>query len=55
VEEGFTPIFKKYKLKFQSKQKDFEIFCDLMKRFKKKEHYTLEGLRNLLKIKSQMH
>ena len=49
------PFFKNNELKFRSKLKDFEIFCDLMKRFEKKEHYTLKGLRNLCKIKARMH
>ena len=49
------PFFKNNELKFRSKLKDFEIFCDLMKRFKKKEHYTLKGLKNLCKIKARMH
>lgn len=55
LEDIIIPFFKKNRLKFPSKLKDFEIFCDLMKRFKKKEHLHLEGLRNLCKIKAQMH
>ena len=55
LENIIIPFFKKNKLKFRSKLKDFEIFCDLMKRFKKKEHYTLKGLKNLCKIKARMH
>jgi len=49
------PFFRKNKLKFVSKRNDFEIFCELMERFKKKEHHTLDGLRNLYKIKAKMH
>ncbi len=55
LENIIIPFFKKNKLKFKSKVNDFKIFCDLMKRFRRKEHYTLKGLRNLCKIKARMH
>src|SRR3990167_5086186 len=55
LENIIIPFFRKNKLKFVSKRNDFEIFCELMERFKKKEHHTLDGLRNLYKIKAKMH
>ena len=55
LERIVIPFFKKHQLKLKSKAKDFKIFCDLMKRLKNKEHKSESGLRNLYKIKSQMH
>lgn len=49
------PFFKRYKLKFVSKQKDFNLFCDLMNRINQNRHLTSEGLRSMYKIKQKMH
>ncbi len=49
------PFFKENKLKFVSKKKDFEIFCELIIRIEKGEHLTKEGLEKLYKIKLSMH
>lgn len=49
------PFFKKHTLLFPSKYKDFEIFCDIFERIQKGEHATIDGLRNLFKIKATMH
>ena len=53
--EKIVPFFKENQLKFPSKRKDFEIFCDLMIRINKGEHLTPDGLRNLYSIKQKMH
>ena len=55
LEEIIIPFFRRNKLKFPSKWKDFIIFCDLMNRIKKCEHLTDRGLKNLYLIKQEMH
>ena len=49
------PFFKKHHLRLMSKKKDFIIFCELTKRIKRGEHLTESGLKNLYKIKKEMH
>ncbi|MDO8728903.1 MAG: LAGLIDADG family homing endonuclease [bacterium] len=49
------PFFKKHSLKFNSKKKDFEIFCVLMKMIKNDEHRTKSGLRKMFALKQTMH
>lgn len=49
------PFFKKYRLKLKSKQKDFKIFCELIKRIKNNEHLTKIGLMKMYLIKQKMH
>ena len=55
LENVIIPFFKRYKLRLTSKRKDFEIFCEIMKRIKNREHLTDSGLRNLYQIKQKMH
>jgi hypothetical protein len=55
LETKIIPFFNKYPPKFVSKKKDFKIFCELMRRIKKKEHLSNSGLMNLWRIKSKMH
>ncbi|MEX2090929.1 MAG: LAGLIDADG family homing endonuclease [Candidatus Paceibacterota bacterium] len=49
------PFFQKHPLRFVSKKRDFEIFCDIMKRLEKGEHRTNAGLKKLCQIKAKMH
>lgn len=49
------PFFRKYRLKFPSKRKDFEIFCTIMKVIQAKKHLTERDLIHLYNLKSQMH
>ncbi len=49
------PFFKENILKFPSKRKDFDIFCELLKRINLGEHLTSRGLKKLFRIKQQMH
>jgi len=49
------PFFKKNRLKFKSKNKDFEIFCDLMDKINNGDHRTESGLREIYRIKEKMH
>ncbi len=49
------PFFRKHKLKLMSKQKDFIIFCKLMKMIDANQHLSLIGLRKMYLIKQEMH
>ncbi len=49
------PFFKKNKLRFPSKSKDFIIFCKIMKLIEKGCHLNDKGLRQLFELKQQMH
>jgi len=49
------PFFGKHRLKLKSKQKDFKIFCELMKRIRNNEHLTKIGLIKMYLIKQKMH
>lgn len=55
LDEKIIPFFRNNQLLLISKRKDFEIFCELMKRIRKGEHLTDSGLKNLFKIKQKMH
>ncbi|MFA6190135.1 MAG: LAGLIDADG family homing endonuclease [Candidatus Staskawiczbacteria bacterium] len=55
LEETIIPFFKRNKLNLKSKAYDFKIFCEIMKRIKKKEHLTSSGLKRLYLIKQKMH
>ncbi len=49
------PFFKRNMLKFPSKKRDFEIFCDMMDIISTNEHLTDQGIRKLFQLKQQMH
>ncbi len=55
LQEIIIPFFKKNRLHFSSKQKDFKIFCDLMDGMHKGIHLTDSGLEKLFVLKQQMH
>lgn len=55
LEKIIIPFFKKNPLRFKSKAKDFEIFCDLMDRIGAGHHLTDAGLREMFAIKQTMH
>lgn len=55
LNEMIIPFFRENPPRFPSKRKDFEIFCDLMARINLGEHLTTVGLKNLFRIKQQMH
>lgn len=55
LDKLIIPFFRKHRLQFESKRKDFEIFCDLMRRLKKGEHLKKSGLKRLYQIKQLMH
>lgn len=47
-------FFKKYPLK-TSKQKNFELFSEIIQLMNKKKHLTKEGLQKIAKLSSQMN
>ncbi|TSC96253.1 MAG: Uncharacterized protein Athens101426_429 [Parcubacteria group bacterium Athens1014_26] len=49
------PFFRNNRLKFPSKRKDFEIFCNLMKMIKAEKHLNLKGLKIMYQLKQKMH
>ena len=49
------PFFKQNPLKFASKRLDFKVFCSMMKLLAKGSHRTESGIRELFKLKQQMH
>ena len=55
LRETIIPFFLKYRLKFPSKQKDFKIFCSLMKMIDAGTHLSNEGLLKMFKLKEKMH
>lgn len=55
LEKIIIPFFIKNKLQFNSKQKDFNLFCELMDRIKRGEHLTSQGLAKMYQIKQKMH
>ena len=55
LEKIIIPFFKINCLKFPSKKKDFEIFCDLFSRIRNGEHLFESGLKNLFQLKQKMH
>jgi len=55
LEKIIIPFFRKYQLRLMSKTKDFKIFCQIMKKIKRKEHLTRSGLKDLYQLKQKMH
>ena len=49
------PFFRKNPLRFNSKAKDFQIFCHLMERIEAGHHLTDAGLKEMFAIKQTMH
>jgi len=49
------PFFLKHKLKFPSKQNDFNLFCRLMDKINSGDHLTENGLRTMRILKQKMH
>ena len=55
LEKKIIPFFERNQLRLPSKKNDFKIFCDIMKRIKKREHLTELGLRKIYELKQKMH
>ncbi len=49
------PFFQKNKLKFPTKKRDFEIFCELMEMINNGGHLKDVGLRKMFNLKQKMH
>ena len=55
LEEIIIPFFRKHKLQFPSKQKDFTIFCALMDKMRTGSHLTEKGQTEMYQLKQKMH
>ena len=55
LNKRIIPFFKIHRLRLPSKQKDFQLFCRLMKMINKKVYGMPEGLKKMYQIKQQMH
>ena len=55
LEGIIIPFFKKHHLKMPSRMNDFRVFCEIIKRIKKREHLTNKGLKRLYLLKQKMH
>lgn len=55
LEEIVIPFFRKHKLQFPSKQKDFKIFCVLIDMMRSKAHLHEAGLAKMYQLKQRMH
>lgn len=53
--EKIIPFFKENRLRFPSKRKDFEIFCEMVDIISKGGHLTDQGMRELYRLKQLMH
>jgi hypothetical protein len=53
--QRIIPFFKENKLKFPSKRRDFEIFCEMMEIISKNGHLTNSGIKKLFLLKQHMH
>ncbi len=49
------PFFKAHQLQGNSKQKNFELFCEIAKAVENGAHHTRDGLRRIIALKSQMN
>ncbi len=55
LEKIIIPFFRKHKLKFPSKQKDFKIFCSLLEMMRSGNHLNKDGLAKMYAVKQNMH
>ena len=54
IKEKIIPHFRKYPLQ-TSKAKDFELFCQVVYAMERKEHHTIDGLEDIIKMAFQMN
>ena len=55
LETKIIPFFKSNSLRLRSKNRDFEIFCQILKMIMKNEHLKDSGLRKIYALKQKMH
>lgn len=55
LREVIIPFFKKHSPKITSKQKDFDLFCQIMDLIDQRVHLKKEGLERIYRIKQRMH
>ena len=49
------PLFQRNPPQSVNRQRDFAIFCKILKMVSGKEHFTERGMRKIMQLKSQMH
>lgn len=55
LNQVIIPFFKEHILKFPTKKRDFEIFCELMEMINRSDHLKEVGLRKMFQLKQKMH
>lgn len=55
LQKIIIPFFKANPVKFATKQRDFQIFCEIMAAIQKNKHLTSSGLAELYRLKQKMH
>ncbi len=55
LQKIIIPFFKANPVKFNTKQRDFKIFCKIMIAINNNEHLTSSGLAKLYQLKQKMH
>ncbi len=53
--DRIIPFFKKYRLRSQSKRKNFSIFCTISELVVKKRHLTPEGLEEVIRLRESLN
>ena len=53
--EIIIPFFKKNRLRFASKRKDFDIFCKIMELIMEGKHLKKSGVKEIYRMKKRMH
>ena len=54
LDERIIPFFEKHSL-YTAKQKDFELFADIVEMMKQKKHFTLSGIKTIARIIEKMN
>ena len=55
IRKVVIPLFKQNSLHSVGRRKDFKKFCKIVDLVDKKAHQTKKGLKEIMKLKSQMH
>lgn len=55
LQEKIIPFFKRNSLRLPSKNRDFEIFCQIMEMVMNNDHLKESGLRKIFNLKQKMH
>lgn len=55
LSEVIIPFFQEHRLHMPSKQRDFELFADILKRLNLGDHANQSGLHEIRMLKARMH